>query len=239
MGMGFYGRSFTMSDPTCSDPGCAFDGAGAEGLCSEEAGILTYAELVAKNYTLDRLRHHYDPETTVKYMQYSGNQWISYDDAESFAGKRKFLNSLCLSGLMIWAIDQDTQDLHALSGLLGEDAVADGLMHGGELSDEEKSDLSDVFAPFTGQNCYITPKCTNGVSSEKGEDQVCKGGYTSVEMVHLPMTNNYGIDIEMCEDEWYHHVCCPDDEIPQNCQWTNTPTESVSSLLYLVFICNR
>jgi GH18 family chitinase len=43
MGFGFYGRSFTMSDPKCRDPGCTFSGAGAAGPCSNAEGILTYS----------------------------------------------------------------------------------------------------------------------------------------------------------------------------------------------------
>jgi GH18 family chitinase len=43
MGFGFYGRSFTMTDPNCYEPGCTFSGAGIAGDCSGTPGILTYA----------------------------------------------------------------------------------------------------------------------------------------------------------------------------------------------------
>jgi chitinase len=43
MGFGFYGRSFTMTDPHCTDPGCTFSGAGAKGPCTDTEGILTYS----------------------------------------------------------------------------------------------------------------------------------------------------------------------------------------------------
>lgn len=43
MGMGFYGRSFTMTDPTCSTAMCTFSSAGNAGDCSQTAGILYYA----------------------------------------------------------------------------------------------------------------------------------------------------------------------------------------------------
>lgn len=43
LGIGFYGRSFTMADPSCSDPGCSFSGGGSPGDCTGESGILSYA----------------------------------------------------------------------------------------------------------------------------------------------------------------------------------------------------
>jgi GH18 family chitinase len=128
MGFGFYGRSFTMTDVHCATPGCTFAGAGSKGLCSGEAGILTYAEIAAKKFTLNQLIEHYDPVSTVNYMQYSGNQWISYDNKASFKDKMNYLFSRCLSGLMIWAVDQDTQDNEALAALLGDSAVENCLM---------------------------------------------------------------------------------------------------------------
>jgi GH18 family chitinase len=43
MGFGFYGRSFTMTDPSCYGPTCTFSAAGVAGDCSQTAGILIYA----------------------------------------------------------------------------------------------------------------------------------------------------------------------------------------------------
>jgi GH18 family chitinase len=43
MGFGFYGRSFTMTDPSCYGPTCTFSAAGVAVPCSQTAGILIYA----------------------------------------------------------------------------------------------------------------------------------------------------------------------------------------------------
>lgn len=44
MGFAFYGRSFTMTDPSCiTPPSCTFEGPGFPGDCTNEAGILSYA----------------------------------------------------------------------------------------------------------------------------------------------------------------------------------------------------
>jgi hypothetical protein len=80
-------------------------------------------------------------------------------DEQSFSDKKKFMTSQCLSGLMVWAVDQDTQNYDALHALLGDAAMEDALPHGGELSDEQKEKLSSEFASFTGQNCFVTELC--------------------------------------------------------------------------------
>lgn len=45
IGLGFYGRSFTMTDTGCSTAGCAFSGGGTLGECTNSAGILSFAEI--------------------------------------------------------------------------------------------------------------------------------------------------------------------------------------------------
>ncbi len=45
MGIGFYGRSFTLSDPSCKTAGCPFSAGGSPGPCSASAGTLMYSEI--------------------------------------------------------------------------------------------------------------------------------------------------------------------------------------------------
>lgn len=45
LGLGFYGRSFTLTDPSCSSPGCGFSGGADPGKCTANAGTLGYAEI--------------------------------------------------------------------------------------------------------------------------------------------------------------------------------------------------
>lgn len=66
---------------------------------------------------------HYDEASSVKYMVYGSNQWISYDDEESFECKKKYVFSRCLKGLMIWELGLDTANNDARLGLFGEEAV--------------------------------------------------------------------------------------------------------------------
>lgn len=94
MGFGVYGRSFTMLDANCHDPNkdCQFSSAGLPGDCSAAAGILTYTEIQWRNESLNS-DTYYDAETTTKYMTYLSDQWISYDDEQSFTDKKRFLTS--------------------------------------------------------------------------------------------------------------------------------------------------
>lgn len=42
LGLGFYGRSFKLENPSCWKPGCRFSGPGDKGRCTDAAGILSY-----------------------------------------------------------------------------------------------------------------------------------------------------------------------------------------------------
>lgn len=116
---------------------------------------------------------------------YDGNQWISYDDEQSFSDKERFLSGRCLSGLMIWAIDQDTQNHDALAGLLGD--FSSSQLEGGGLDDNTAAALSDAFGAYTGQNCFVTPTCTDDTDSQKQNEQICPSGTTSVSTAQATM----------------------------------------------------
>ncbi|KUI67400.1 Killer toxin subunits alpha/beta [Cytospora mali] len=110
LGQGWYGRSFTLQDPSCNTPNgvCQFSGAAKAGPCSSAAGILTNQEIddiISKN----ELKPVWDHEAGVKWITWDTDQWVSYDDADTFQQKRDFANSRCLSGLMVWAMDQVDQ----------------------------------------------------------------------------------------------------------------------------------
>ncbi|OBT86816.1 hypothetical protein VE02_03930 [Pseudogymnoascus sp. 03VT05] len=76
MGLGFYGRSFTLTDPTCTDPGCAFSEGGKAEECSNAAGILTAAE-IGRIIEENNLTPSYDEKAAVKWMSWDSNQWVN------------------------------------------------------------------------------------------------------------------------------------------------------------------
>lgn len=108
MGLGFYGRSFTASSPSCLEPSCTFESGGESGKCSREIGILLNSEIdeiVEKN----SIKPKFYEKEAVKVASW-GNQWVAYDDADTFKLKSEFAQSQCLGGLMVWAISHDTKD---------------------------------------------------------------------------------------------------------------------------------
>ncbi|KAL8707930.1 MAG: hypothetical protein Q9220_007112 [cf. Caloplaca sp. 1 TL-2023] len=223
MGFAFYGRSFTMSDPVCSTPGCTFTTSGWPGSCTNTGGILSYSELSSRNNSLD-VHTFYDQESTVKYNTYNGSQWISYDDAQSFLDKKKYLSSRCLGGLMIWAIDQDNQNHDALSGILGD--FSSSQLEGGGLDDKSAAALSDAFGAYTGQNCFVTPTCTDGTDDQKQKDQVCPSGFMDVSTAHAPQQVQ-GHELHgACDEGWFRKICCPAKAMPKNCKWIGAPEQS-------------
>lgn len=223
MGFAFYGRSFTMSDPSCFKPGCTFSTSGQPGTCTNTGGILSYSEVYSRNNSLS-VQTFYDQESTVKYNVYDGNQWISYDDQQSFFDKKKFLTGRCLGGLMIWAIDQDTQNHDALESLLGD--FSGSQLEGGNLDNKTAAALSAAFGAYTGQNCFITPTCTDGTDGQKQKDQICPPGTDAVSTAHSPV-QAAGHDLHgTCDEGWFRYICCPTKAFPKNCKWNGAPVRS-------------
>lgn len=166
-------------------------------------------------------------------MVYGSNQWISFDDAESFGAKVKYMTSRCLKGLMIWSIDWDTSQLAGSTALFGDEAMSRAIIED-SLDDRERNALVADLAAFTGQNCYTTHTC---VSSDSASDPgaSCQGGYSSVAVAHNPAhigAPSFGGDATCPKGSW-KHICCPTKQTPKNCEWT----PSTSSLTEAFGIC--
>lgn len=94
MGFGFYGRSFQLSDPSCSQPGCPFKGGAAPGPCTGTSGVLSYYEIQALLAQDPNLQPVWDTTAAVKYLTFNNDQWVSYDDADTFKQKVDWANSV-------------------------------------------------------------------------------------------------------------------------------------------------
>lgn len=81
LGLGFYGRSFTLADPSCNTPECPFDtannytGGGTPGECTVTSGILS-------DYEIDRIIQQYNPP--VQYDAAAGVNWITWNNNQWF-----------------------------------------------------------------------------------------------------------------------------------------------------------
>ncbi|KAL8726295.1 MAG: hypothetical protein Q9166_006797 [cf. Caloplaca sp. 2 TL-2023] len=157
LGLAWYGRSFTLADSSCNTPNgvCKFSGGANPGPCSGTSGILDDQEIqdiIAKN----SLKPTWDHETAVKWITWDGDQWVSYDDTDTFQQKKDFANKRCLGGLMVWAIDQKDQ---TQSNGIGSnpDVSADQQSNAQQLSANQAASLS----------CYTTEcnaKCKKGTN---------------------------------------------------------------------------
>ncbi|KAM7188784.1 Glycoside hydrolase superfamily, partial [Rhypophila sp. PSN 637] len=105
LGLGFYGRSFTMKDPNCMEAGCEFTDGARGGQCTGTPGVLSAAEInaIIQNGATVTL----DPVASVKIVTWDSDQWVSYDDTEILAMKMEYANSRCLGGTLVWAVDLD------------------------------------------------------------------------------------------------------------------------------------
>ncbi|XP_050294951.1 endochitinase-like [Anthonomus grandis grandis] len=108
IGTGFYGRSFTLSDPNNHGLHAGIIGPGNDG------GEATYAHICS---TYDGWTRVWDDEQKNPY-RYSGNQWIGYDDQDSIWAKAAWIKDNGFLGVMIWAIDQDD-----IAGVCGEKQI--------------------------------------------------------------------------------------------------------------------
>ncbi|KUI60196.1 Chitotriosidase-1 [Cytospora mali] len=107
LGLGFYGRSFTLKDSSCTIPGCPFASGANPGECTATSGILSDAE-IQSIISANDLTPVLDQAAAVKYIVWDSDQWVSYDDKDTFATKMDYANKLCLAGTMVWALDLDS-----------------------------------------------------------------------------------------------------------------------------------
>ncbi|RMY97491.1 hypothetical protein D0864_04757 [Hortaea werneckii] len=121
LGLGFYGSAFTLESSDCSKPGCRFSGSAEEGRCTEQPGILSNSE-IQDIITDNGMTPILVKEDAVKYITWDSNQWVSYDDEETFRMKREYANSLCLGGISVWALDLDKPiEQTSVNNLLGSE----------------------------------------------------------------------------------------------------------------------
>lgn len=97
MGLGFYGRSFTMKDPSCMHAGCEFTDGAEGGECTGTPGVLSAAEIV-KIIDGGGATVTFDEAAAVKIVTWNSNQWVSWDDAETMKLKMDYANLRCLGG---------------------------------------------------------------------------------------------------------------------------------------------
>ncbi|XP_052892133.1 probable chitinase 10 [Anopheles moucheti] len=105
LGVPVFGHTFKLTSTSDTRVGAPTSGPGDAGPYTLEPGTLSYLEVCEKlkagGYT-----QAYSNEQKVPYA-YRGNQWISYDNANSIALKVQYAKSLNLGGVMVYSIESD------------------------------------------------------------------------------------------------------------------------------------
>ncbi|RYP37882.1 hypothetical protein DL767_002754 [Monosporascus sp. MG133] len=195
MGMGFYGRSFTLSDPGCNKPGCGFSAGGNPGKCSASAGSLMFSEI--RDIIDAGADVVHDEKAGVKMVTWDSNQWVSYDDDDTLKAKMDYANELCLGGVMVWAASTDDHKGTAIRAL----AKAAG-----------RTDLSVSVLAAKANN--DPSQCVWG---ECGAD--CPSGLIPVEE---SSSNSNPLGIELGCNQGSRYFCCPS-KSPPTCTWKGSP----------------
>ncbi|XP_078575405.1 putative chitinase 10 [Branchiostoma floridae x Branchiostoma japonicum] len=104
VGLGLYGRSYTLKNPGIHGLRAPSAGAGQPGQYSDDEGLLSYYEICRM---LSRgATRVFDEEQKGTYA-YLGNQWVGYDDEESLTHKVNWMKEKSLGGWMVWSMDED------------------------------------------------------------------------------------------------------------------------------------
>ena len=104
LGIAYYGRGYTLSDPSCQSPGCGYTGPSEPGPCTNSAGLLSLREIegiIVENNLVPTIL----PDLMIKQIVWDDNQWMGYDDNDTIALKMQWANENCLGGTVVWSID--------------------------------------------------------------------------------------------------------------------------------------
>lgn len=198
MGMGFYGRSFTLSDPSCTSPGCPFSSGGNPGPCSASAGTLMFSEIEA--VIAAGATPTLDSQAAVKQLVFDTNQWVSYDDVETLKMKVDYANGKCLGGTMVWAVSTDSDNATAASALASLNGLSQKKsLFGGSTPQEE------TLSQCVWGECANDPVCKVGVAAQTGNGK---------------SASNAAI-YSGCPAGQKRNYCCPADDRP-TCQWVSS-----------------
>ncbi|KAK5129371.1 hypothetical protein LTR08_003556 [Meristemomyces frigidus] len=161
LGIGWYGRSFTLANPSCNTPGCVFTAGGNPGPCTNSSGTLSNAEI---NLIISQndLTPTFDNVAAVNWITWGSNQWVSYDNGPSIQLKLQRANQLCLGGTMIWSMDMDdSSDTSTLDFLgIGTSSgvsvlVADAIMTGAADAQAAAAVEDSCYWSLCGDSCTV------------------------------------------------------------------------------------
>ncbi|ORY13819.1 hypothetical protein BCR34DRAFT_662986 [Clohesyomyces aquaticus] len=205
LGLGWYGRSFTLANPSCNTPNgaCLFSQGGNPGECTKSAGTLTNAE-ITRIIAKGGVTKGFDKTAAVKWISWNSDQWVSYDDGETIQLKLSNANNRCLGGKMVWAVDQDDGGSSSTNDLIGI-GTANGV-------DAAKAKKAKEQYKDAQKNAAIASSCYWTFCSKE-----CSAGY-------FPATaatgQVQGIQADtVCPTGTAHTLCCAPGTTMGICKW--------------------
>jgi GH18 family chitinase len=124
LGLGFYGRSYALADPSCNTAGCPFISGAPAGPCRNSVGTLSYGEI--QRLIEAGAQPVLDEKAAVQTLTYGGNNWVSYDDETTLRMKVDYANNNCLGGTMVWAASTDDSKDSAATALAAASGISIG-----------------------------------------------------------------------------------------------------------------
>ncbi|KAL0970437.1 hypothetical protein UPYG_G00241910, partial [Umbra pygmaea] len=102
MGFASYGRTFQLSSAN-TGVGAPASGAGSAGPFTREAGFWSYYEICT---FLQGATVQWIDDQKVPYA-FKGNQWVGFDNNDSYDNKVRYLKENGFGGAMVWSLDLD------------------------------------------------------------------------------------------------------------------------------------
>jgi chitinase len=102
-GLAMYGRGYTLANPSCNQLLCPFSGPSNRAPCTDFPGVMSLLE-IQQLIKRKGLTPQYLSDSMMKQITWD-DQWIGYDDEETFAAKKAWADSRCFGGSMVWSID--------------------------------------------------------------------------------------------------------------------------------------
>lgn len=206
LGLAFYGRSTTLASSSCADPECLYLSGGDKGRCSNQTGVLINSEIdqiILNNKLTPKLWE----DAAVKTITWGDDQWVSFDDKDTFKLEGDFAKSHCFGGVLVWAVTHDDY--------LGSYGTDLSVALGRAVVDKK-----------TGVSTGITNRAVSHKNHDKGQAKYCKWAncgetcpdeFKTVKREDKP--NEIMLNAQTCSGYGSSSVfCCPDDDVPQ-CRW--------------------
>ncbi|KAJ5947147.1 Glycoside hydrolase superfamily [Penicillium verhagenii] len=135
VGVTSYGRSFAMAEAGCYGPECLYlgsadDSQATPGECTQTAGYIANAEILAIIANSSRVNQDYiDVDSNTNILVYDDTQWVGWMSDGIKSERKSVYQGLSMGGWTDWAIDlQEFQDVPLSSDswtMFIEDAVVD------------------------------------------------------------------------------------------------------------------